>query len=226
MSNVLKSDGVYAYNDNKKTTTVMSMFKKKIGRKKHGSFKLQLISGKAEKLPMVASELEVRFTTNFDETPIDFDEVVTLKDLLYSDLPWSGSFVTGDTKLDTQYLFTVNIKVVLNFNKFIFHLRETNDGKAYVDGLVQWNIYSLNEGFSYDIRAGLKQIEVVELFQGYYDGVNALKEHLLKTGYTDNGNSEWIIKDDHGNIVSKIDYTLLGILFFKPSKLKTTPVIT
>lgn len=217
-----KADGFYTHGSNKRRDSILAIIKKKIGRKKSGNFRLHLVTGSKTNLPAVASDINVKFITRLDTVP-DADSV-TLEDILHADIPWAGTFILDDETLDKKYSFTVTVKNILKFDKFIFQLRETDDGKPYSEGLVHWTIYTSPDGFNYDIKAGLKQCEVVEMFQGYYDGVNELKEHLTKTGYVEKSGKEWHLMDD-GKVVSKIDFTLLGVLFFEPLVSKAHPVI-
>lgn len=219
-----KSDGLYLYGSNTRKDAILSIIRKKIGRKKSGSFKLHLISGRPEHLPAVASDICIKFVSRTDDL-VTCEDPPTLDDLLFADLPWSGEFIINDDTLDRKYGFTVAVKNILRFNKFIFQLRETNDGKHYQDGLVKWTIYNSPEGFDYDIKTGLKQMEVVETFQRYYDGVETLKQYLGGLGYEEQSNEEFVLKDDVDNIVSTIDYTLLGVLFFESVKPKVATLI-
>lgn len=217
-----KADGFYTHGSNKRRDSILAIIKKKIGRKKSGNFRLHLITGSKTNLPAVASDINVKFITRLDTVP-DTD-AVTLEDVLHADIPWTGAFILDDEMLDKKYSFVVTVKNILKFGKFIFQLREICDGKPYNEGLVHWTIYTSPDGFNYDIKAGLKQFEVVEMFQGYYDGVEALEEHLIETGYVEKAGGEWQLIDN-GHVVSTIDFTLLGVLFFEPLVPKIKPVV-
>lgn len=217
-----KADGFYTYGSNKRRDSILAIIKKKIGRKKSGNFRLHLVTGSKSNLPLIASDISVKFITRIGTVPEE--DSVTLDDLLHADIPWSGTFILDDDTLDKKYSFTVTVKNILRFNKFIFQLREICDGKPYNEGLVHWTIYTSPDGFNYDIKAGLKQSEVVEMFQGYYDGVEALEEHLIETGYVEKAGGEWQLLDND-RVVSTIDFTLLGVLFFEPLVPKIKPVV-
>lgn len=212
MHNAIKTDAVYLSVDDKRSSTVLSHMAKKTGRKRTGTFRIYLLSAANASSPSIAIDATIRFTSR--TVPLVDPDPVTLDDVLSTDLPWTGEFVSGDPKLDDKYVFTVTIKSLMRFDKFIYQLRELHDGKPYSDGLVHWNIHPDTVGFKYDIQSGLKQIEVVKTFQGYYESFDLLKQYLSDTGYQEQDDETWSLYDGHGGLVSKIDCTLLGIFHF------------
>lgn len=215
MSTVVRSKDLCIYDGNVRMDSILTIVRKRTGRRKVGSFRLNLLSGRDSADPSVVSDICIKFRIKSDED-VSLDDPVLLNDLMYADLPWSGYILTGDEKLDDKYVFYSRVRNVVNFNKFIFQLRELGDGKPYSDGLVHWHMYNHPEGFTYDIKSGLKQIEVVESFQNYYAGVDALEQYLTDTGYVKENTNEWHLFDHLGETVSKIDVSLLGMMFFKP----------
>lgn len=213
MTTVIRPKEVCILDGDEQMDSILNIVRKRTGRRKSGTFRLNLLSGRASAGPSVVSDICVKFSLK-PEDHVDPDDPVLLDDLLHADLPWSGNIVVDDGKLDYKYIFSARVRNVVHFNKFIFQLRELCDGKPHSDGLVHWNIYNLPEGFTYDIKSGLKQMEVVESFQDYYEGVKALELYLTETGYIKQDSDVWHMLDDHDQVISKIDIALLGVMFF------------
>lgn len=218
----VKNFKLHNFEDTELTTGVTELLAKAIGRKKTGTFVVQFI----RKPPHVVEGPVVTLASmwTFRYSKVDRGDKVAyefwrgsqygtchIDDIISGDMAWKGPVITDNDKIDMNYNVTVSIRAVVLVNGFVFQVRETCDGLQYGDGLLHFEIDAKDDGYDIKTRSGLKQCEVVELFQGYPEALVALRSSLMDLGYVYHGDDTLSLYHD-GTLASEIDITLMGAL--------------
>lgn len=196
--------------------TVETLLSKAIGRKRSGTVRIQYIypsSTYGEKIRTIASIISYKFYREMTCIEHMVDDRPMVDDLIGADLPWIGLVQCKDEVMDERYHIEGHIRSLIHVGDFVFQIRDVKDGSPYSDGLVIFNIKEIEgtDEIKVTTNTGLKQIEVVELFQGYDAVLLELKEYLRDIGYIDCRDEKYkMILSIDGDHISTIDIHLVG----------------
>lgn len=191
---------------------------KTIGRKRSGVVRLQYINGVRDVdfgINAVASVLSYKFNREMESTEHQIGDRPYVEDLLGADLPWKGLVKSRDERLDERYRIEGIIRPLVEQDDFVFMLRDTTDGSPWTDGLTVFTIDVDSDTGSrtFHTKSGLKQMEVITLFQGYFESLERLYVKLEEIGYVrkPDGSMDMF---HNGELVSNIDVSLVGVRVF------------
>ncbi len=194
--------------------TVEELLRKAIGRKRTGVVRMQYINGYRSyprEVNTIASIISYKFYREMECLKHTIGDRPCVDELMGSDLPWTGLVKFVDPILDERYRVEGFVRPLVEQDNFIFMLRDLSDGSPYSDGLSIFDI-SVNENEETKVmtRTGLKQMEVVNKFQGYPEALANLHKKLVSLGYkkNDDDNLELFHED---KLISTIDVTLVGV---------------
>lgn len=216
MSKKKNHSQLYITQEDMDENTVETILMSAIGRKRSGCVRMQYITGvelDTPSLQFLATIVSYKFYRDMNSTDHQLREDRPLiDDLIGSDLPWAGYVRAQDPVMDERYILNGYIRTLIQSKDFVYQLRDLQDGSPHADGLSIFEIQVAEDG-AVDVvtQTGLKQIEVVELFQGYNDSLLALKDYLVHQGYVyvrDQPNQMKLVHN--GEVVSTIDITLVG----------------
>lgn len=198
-----------------KNKNIEELLRKTIGRKRTGVIRLQYINGYVDyprDLNCVASIVSYKFYSEMENLEHMVDDRPTVEELMGTDLPWKGLVKFKDETLDERYRIEGIVRPLIDQDGFMFMLRDIKDTPPYSDGL---SIFDITRDFkkstvSVNARTGLKQMEVVTLFQGYNKSLETLQETLIALGYIRNEKDQFEMHHEDKSI-STIDITLIGV---------------
>lgn len=202
--------------DEMSESTVETLLSKTIGRKRSGTVRMQYIHSSdtyGERIRTLASIISYKFYREMTSLEHMVDDRPMVDDLIGADLPWTGLVKCKDEVMDERYRIEGHIRSLIQVGDFVFQIRDIKDGSPYSDGLVIFDVKEI-EGtgeVKVSTSTGLKQIEVVELFQGYDTALLELKEYLRNIGYIDCRDEKYkMILSNDGDHISTIDIHLVG----------------
>lgn len=202
--------------DEMSESTVETLLSKAIGRKRSGTVRIQYVhpaSTYGDRIRTIASIISYKFYREMTSTEHMVDDRPTVDDLIGADLPWVGLVQCKNEVMDERYRIEGHIRSLIQVGDFVFQIRDVKDGSPYSDGLVIFDIKEIEgtDEIKVTTSTGLKQIEVVELFQGYDTALLELKEYLRDIGYIDCRDEKYkMILSNNGDHVSTIDIHLVG----------------
>ncbi len=194
--------------------TVEELLRKAIGRKRTGVVRMQYINGYRSyprDINNIASIISYKFYREMECLEHIVDDRPSVDELMGSDLPWTGLVKFNDPVLDERYRVDGFVRPLVEQDNFIFMLRDLSDGSPYSDGLSIFDITTnKNEETKVITRTGLKQMEVVNKFQGYPSALANLNKRLVSLGYKKNGDGNLELFHEE-KLISTIDVTLVGV---------------
>lgn len=221
-----KNYKLYNFEDTLLSSGVADLLSKAVGRKKSGVFAVQFVRKPDPVIKGPVLTIASMWTFRYNKVdPLDrgadhtaylaWKETQTdtchIEDIISGDMAWTGTVITDNDKLDMNYNVVASIRAVVLVEGFVFQVRETCDGLPYTDGLLHFEIDPTSDDYRIKTRSGLKQCEVVELFQGVPSALTTLRASLMDVGYIYHGGNILTLHHN-GILVSEVDITLMGAL--------------
>lgn len=204
------------------------VLKSTIGRKKSGVMKMHyLFEPEVSEggFQLLSSVISYRFRREMTSTKHMVDDRPLVKELVGAFLPWTGLVESEDPVVDERYRLDGAVRAIVRQDHLVFMLKETTDSPNWSEGLCVFDLQKDKGTLTPTLssRTGLKQIEVVELFQGYPHILEKVKAHLAhEYEYQAHPDGEVcktkMVLPFEGTIASTIDIVLLGVVDVQPTE--------
>lgn len=189
-----------------------------IGRKRSGHIRMRYYSERGNfdevnRVHNLSVMLSYKFKREMTSLDHQTEDRPTLGDLLYGDLPWVGLVKLSDDEADAKYRIEGFVRNTVLSDNMVFQLRDIRDGSPYAEGLL---ILDLKAGhipgtIGVTTTGGLKQMQVVEMFQDYFESLSTLKDYLRGLGYVQCPKDKMrMVLSHNGEEVSTIEIALIG----------------